>query len=91
MQTLLCVDAVRRPLRLCLVGAFVLVFAIAALAGAGPAVATADPLACTGYPQPRAFLESQAWCMQTPGQNGTDYGHACRSTRRSSRTDRIGS
>ena len=34
-----------------------------------------DPLNCTGYPEPRIFLESQAWWRTTPGKSGTDHGH----------------
>jgi hypothetical protein len=34
-----------------------------------------DRLKCTGYPEPRIFLESQAWWITTPGQSGTDHGH----------------
>jgi hypothetical protein len=34
-----------------------------------------DPVACTGYPEPRVFLESQGWWVQTPGRDGTDFGH----------------
>jgi len=41
-----------------------------------PAVhAASDPLTCVGYPEPRVFLDSQAWWMQTPGQSGKDFGH----------------
>src|SRR5215212_26141 len=46
--------------------------------GAGPSVeslAGPDPLTCTGYPEARTFLESQAWWLQTPGKNGTSFGH----------------
>jgi hypothetical protein len=35
----------------------------------------ADPVACTGYPERRVFLESQGWWLQTPGAGGTDFGH----------------
>ena len=34
-----------------------------------------DPVSCTGYPEPRVFLESQGWWRQTPGEDGTDFGH----------------
>ena len=34
-----------------------------------------DRLTCAGYPEPRIFVESQSWWMQTPGANGTDFGH----------------
>jgi hypothetical protein len=37
--------------------------------------ATIDRQACTGYPQKRVFLESQAWWYRTPGKTGTDHGH----------------
>lgn len=30
---------------------------------------------CTGYPEPRVFLESQAWWITTPGKNGSSHGH----------------
>jgi hypothetical protein len=56
-------------------GALVLILALSPLSGAPPAGAAADPLTCAGYPQKRAFLDSQAWWMRTPGQNGTDFGH----------------
>jgi hypothetical protein len=38
--------------------------------GSGP-----NRLTCSGYPQTRVFLESQAWWLRTPGQDGTDHGH----------------
>jgi hypothetical protein len=45
------------------------------LALATPAAAAPDPLACTGYSTPRAFLDDQSWWLQTPGQQGTSHGH----------------
>jgi hypothetical protein len=38
--------------------------------GPGP-----DRVNCTGYPEPRLFLDAQAWWMATPGYNGSDFGH----------------
>jgi hypothetical protein len=41
-----------------------------------PAVVGAgNPIDCSGYPEPRTFLEVQDWWMQTPGGDGTDFGH----------------
>jgi hypothetical protein len=51
----------------------VAVFAVVGLSV--PAVAAPDPISCIGYPQPRVFLESQAWWRTTPGKTGTDFGH----------------
>jgi hypothetical protein len=34
-----------------------------------------DPLDCASYPEPRIFLESQAWWTRTPGKSGTNFGH----------------
>lgn len=34
-----------------------------------------NPLTCSGYAQPRTFLESQSWWRRTPGATGTDFGH----------------
>jgi hypothetical protein len=48
--------------------------AAAALTGMGGRVQT-DPLTCAGYPEPRVFLEAQAWWLRTPGENGTSFGH----------------
>jgi len=45
------------------------------LASALPTLAVPDPLNCTGYPEPRTFMESQSWWEQTAGKNGTEYGH----------------
>jgi hypothetical protein len=39
------------------------------------AAATPNPLTCVGYPEPRVFLESQTWWIQTPGKTGTTFGH----------------
>lgn len=39
------------------------------LASGAPALAAPDPLACTGYPEPRVFIESQAW-WRPLGQTG---------------------
>ena len=42
-----------------------------------PSTGTAlDRLNCTGYLEPRSFVESQAWWMPTrAGQTGDDFGH----------------
>lgn len=45
------------------------------LAIALPSQALPDPLHCTGYPEPRTFLEAQSWWEQTAGKSGTEYGH----------------
>jgi hypothetical protein len=37
--------------------------------------ATPDRLTCVGYPEPRVFLESQTWWIETPGKTGTTFGH----------------
>ncbi len=43
---------------------------------AGPPLAgSPDPLTCTGYPEPRIFVEAQSWWRRTPGATGTDFGH----------------
>lgn len=34
-----------------------------------------DPVACTGYNEPRVFADSQGWWVRMPGQTGTDFGH----------------
>ncbi|MBM2849416.1 MAG: hypothetical protein HW418_2358, partial [Anaerolineales bacterium] len=34
-----------------------------------------DPSKCTGYPEPRVFVEAQAWWITTPGKTGTNHGH----------------
>jgi hypothetical protein len=34
------------------------------------------PISCEGYPERRIFLEGQSWWMQTPGESGTEFGHA---------------
>jgi hypothetical protein len=41
-----------------------------------PVVVTGNPVTCQGYPEPRIWLESQSWWMQTPGASGTEFGHA---------------
>ncbi len=45
------------------------------LLSALPSLAVPDPLNCTGYPEPRTFMESQSWWEQTAGKSGTEYGH----------------
>jgi hypothetical protein len=30
---------------------------------------------CSGYAERRQFVDAQGWWVQTPGQNGTDFGH----------------
>lgn len=47
--------------------------AIAAVAQATTGRATPDPVACTGYPEPRIYLESQSWW--TPQQTSGQVGH----------------
>ena len=48
---------------------------LVALAGA-PAASAGNPLTCDGYPEPRVFIEAQAWWMPTPGKSGgADHGH----------------
>lgn len=42
--------------------------------GTSPGAAV-DPLTCSGYLQPRIFLESQAWWLRTPAAQGTSFGH----------------
>src|SRR5215210_8747802 len=41
----------------------------------GVARATHAPGTCDGYPQPRVFLESQAWWQTAPSAFGSDFGH----------------
>ena len=45
--------------------------------GQGPVAGAArvDPVNCSGYPEPRVFVETQDWWLRTPGANGTDFGH----------------
>jgi hypothetical protein len=43
--------------------------------GVSTARAEPDRLTCAGYPEPRIFLEGQAWWIRTPGRNGHDFGH----------------
>lgn len=45
-------------------------------AGPGDPHAAPNPLTCEGYPEPRVFVEDQAWWSQTPGEAGSDFGHA---------------
>jgi hypothetical protein len=59
----------RKAIFATLATAFVMMFA------ALPSFAVPDPLNCTGYPEPRTFLESQSWWEQTEGLSGTEYGH----------------
>jgi hypothetical protein len=49
--------------------------ALAAAATPASAATRVDPMSCTGYPQARQFVESQAWWTRTPGRSGTDFGH----------------
>jgi hypothetical protein len=63
-------DAVRIVPRLALGRRVPLAAAIVALVGgvvAAPAQAAPDPVNCTGYPEPRVFLEAQDWWMPIPG------------------------
>lgn len=34
-----------------------------------------NPLTCEGYPEPRIFLDAQAWWTPALGQAGEDFGH----------------
>ena len=34
-----------------------------------------NPIDCSGYAEPRVFLEVQDWWLQTPGAAGTSFGH----------------
>ena len=38
-------------------------------------MAAGNPVDCSGYPEPRVFLEVQDWWLQTPGAAGTSFGH----------------
>jgi len=54
--------------------AFLTTALIGAFLTAAPSTAAADPLTCTGYPEPRVFLEAQDWWR--PTVSGTeDFGH----------------
>ena len=64
----------RRPLPRVLLSALILTIVLPWAAAIATA-ATGDRLACTGYPQRRVFLESQAWWNRTPGKTGTEHGH----------------
>ncbi len=64
----------RRQLYVVLLSVLVLAVMVPSAASTA-AAATVDPLGCTGYPQKRTFLESQAWWYQTPGKTGTTNGH----------------
>lgn len=37
--------------------------------------ATPDPVACTGYPEPRIYLETQSWWEPVPGLNTQGHVH----------------
>lgn len=63
----------RRPLPALLLS--LVIVAILVPWAASTASAAIDPLACSGYPEKRAFLESQAWWNRTPGKTGTEHGH----------------
>ena len=52
-----------------------ILISLSSLVVPAPVVAAPDPVTCSGYPEPRVFLDSQSWWTQTPGQNGTDNGH----------------
>ena len=45
------------------------------IASASGSTKAVDPVACTGYNEPRVFADSQAWWVQMPGQTGTNFGH----------------
>lgn len=53
----------------------VLFFLLLALLLPFPVHAAPDVLTCTGYAEPRYFLDSQAWWVTTPGKAGPDNGH----------------
>jgi hypothetical protein len=58
------------PVEKLLLGAVFFFFASGLLSAQTP-----DPVNCTGYPEPRMFLESQSWWTQTPGRQGNNFGH----------------
>jgi hypothetical protein len=41
----------------------------------GVASAAPDPLTCEGYGHDRQFVDAQSWWLQTPLQQGEDFGH----------------
>jgi hypothetical protein len=43
--------------------------------GGAAMAAMGNPVDCSGYPEPRVFLEVQDWWLQTPGASGTSFGH----------------
>src|SRR5574338_1040135 len=43
--------------------------------GGGAVMGGGNPVDCSGYPEPRVFLEVQDWWLQTPGASGTSFGH----------------
>lgn len=45
------------------------------LEGQRHAASQPDRLACTGYPEPRVFLEAQSWWLPTPGKSTNAFGH----------------
>lgn len=49
---------------------FLLLFAVLVAASLtfGRAIAAPDPVTCTGYPEPRIYLENQSWWDPQPGQ-----------------------
>lgn len=65
----------RHRLRTSILMAALLVAALVPSAAAEVSAATIDGLNCTGYPEKRVFLESQAWWFRTPGKTGTSQGH----------------
>ncbi len=65
--------ALRRPLPAVLLS--LVIVAILVPWAASTASGAIDPLACTGYPEKRVFLESQSWWYRQPGQTGTNHGH----------------
>jgi hypothetical protein len=40
-----------------------------------PVAAAPDPITCTGYPEPRMFIEAQDWWMPIPGVGGQGHVH----------------
>jgi hypothetical protein len=61
----------RRPLA----AVAALVAILAGLVPAGTTQAAPDPMTCTGYPEPRVFIESQDWWSPIPGIGGLGHIH----------------
>jgi hypothetical protein len=50
------------------------ILAATLLGGSGSGIAAPDPQSCTGYPEPRIFLENQSW-WEPQAQDPADPGH----------------